>query len=410
MTSRLRLKASRRYLTLNLVLALAIAVGGLISACVPPAAPVAPAQQPAAPAEVPAAEAIQPPAEEPAAKELDKIVWVSPRGTLEVMDDANMWAAIQMGYFADQGIEVEMQPGPLDALAVTKLVAEGQADIGYPSPGVLLASIDAGMPLILSWEMMMGQVFNFAVAPGSDIKSVQDLEGKSIALGSEGWSVIVDPILVEAGLDPSTVKYLNAGNQWGQAVAGGQADAALTWRGLSAQWDAQGLKLDYLVGTDFSKHPSNGYAIRKADLEDPEKRDIWVRFFRANAMGHDLLRRNPRCAAQIVYNEFPAIAEQMTPELAFASMVELVEGYQESYALGNGYGYSDLDNWQMYIDTVYELGQIQNQYDVNDVVTNELIEGANDFDVERIKADVANCELNADWAAVDDSGVPWSMD
>lgn len=395
---------SQPFTRIVFLLIVIVALGALSVACVAP--------QPAAPA-APAAE--QPAAEEPAAEEPepaaepDKVIWVSPRGSLEVMDDANIWAAIEMGYFADEGIEVEMQPGPTEALAVTKLVAEGQADIGYPSPGVLLASVDAGMPLVLPWEMMLGQVFNFAVPPGSDIKSIQDLEGKSIALLTEGWSVIIDPILVEAGVDPSTVTYLNAGNQWGQAVAGGQADAALTWRGLSAQWDAQGLELDYIVGSDFSKHPSNGYAIRKADLEDPEKRDMWERFFRANAMGHDLLRRNPRCAAQIVYDMFPAVAEQMTPELAFASMVELVEGYQGGYALGEGYGYSDLDNWQSYIDTVYELEQIENQYDVNDVVTNELIEVANSFDVERVMADAEACELSEEWAAVSPT-VPWDTE
>lgn len=397
-----------------LLLILLVAISSLLVACaVPAAAPAAPAAAPAteapAAAEKPAAE--QPTAEAPKpAAELDKVVWVSPRGTLEVMDDVNMWAAIKMGYFADEGIEVEMQPGPLEALAVTKLVAEGQADVGYPSPGVLLASIDAGMPLIQPWEMMLGQTFNFAVAPDSDIQTVQDLEGKSISLGSEGWSVIVDPILVEAGVDPSTVTYLNAGNQWAQAAALGQADAALAWRGLTPQWTAQGLDLRYLVGTDFSKQPSNGYAIRSADLKDPDKRDMWERFFTANAMGFEFFRRNPRCAAQLVYEQFPAVQEQMTPQLAFDSMVELAGLYLQSYEEGFGYGYADLDNWQNYIDTVYNLGQIENDYKAEDVVTNELIETANSFDVERVKADAEACELSEEWQAVSTDSVPWSMD
>ena len=148
------------------------------------------------------------------------------------MDDFNLWVADKMGYFKDLGLQVELQPGPLEALAVTKLVAENQADVGYPSPGVFLSSVDAGMPLIQPWDMMLGQTFNFAVKPDSPIQSVKDLAGKKIALGSEGWKVIVDPILEEAGVDPKTVTYLNAGNQWQSAPSLGQADAALTWRGL----------------------------------------------------------------------------------------------------------------------------------------------------------------------------------
>ena len=210
---------SYRFRTISVALVLVLAFSFVLSACAP--AP-APAPAPAAPAEQPVATTAPAAPEEPTAAppaEMQKVVWVSPRGTLEVMDDFNMWVADKMGYFKDLGVEVEMQPGPLEALAVTKLIAEGQADVGYPSPGVLLASIDAGMPLIQPWEMMLGQTFNFAVPKGSPIKSVKDLAGKSISLGSEGWSVIVDPILVEAGVDPKSVTYLNAGNQWAQAAA-----------------------------------------------------------------------------------------------------------------------------------------------------------------------------------------------
>lgn len=399
---------SYRFRTISVALVLVLAFSFVLSACAP-----APAPAPAAPVEQPEATTAPAAQEEPTVAppaEMQKVVWVSPRGTLEVMDDFNMWVADKMGYFKDLGVEVEMQPGPLEALAVTKLIAEGQADVGYPSPGVLLASIDAGMPLIQPWEMMLGQTFNFAVPKGSPIKSVKDLAGKSISLGSEGWSVIVDPILVEAGVDPKSVTYLNAGNQWAQAAATGQADAALAWRGLTSQWGAQGLEFDYLLGTDFSTQPSNGYAIRKEDLNDPAKKAMWEKFFMANAMGFDLARRNPRCAAQMVYEQFPAVREQMTPQLAFDSMVELADLYFQSYKEGKGYGYNDMDNWQKYIDTVFNLGQVKTDYKSADVVNNDLIAAANSFDVEKVKKDAADCKLSPEWEAVSTDKVPWSMD
>lgn len=383
----------------RIVLALTLVFALLLTACVAPVAP-APAGEAASPAAGSEAAA-------PAAAELQKIVWVSPRGSLEVMDDVNLLVAKKLGYFEEMGLDVELQPGPLEALAVTKLVAEGQADVGYPSPGVLLASLDAGMPLIQPWEMMLGQTFNFAVQKGSDIKSVQDLAGKKISLGSEGWKVIVDPILVEAGVDPASVTYVNAGNQWAQAVAGGEADAALAWRGLTPQWSAVGLDFDYIFGTDFSKHPSNGYAIRKADLADPAKRDMWEKFFRGNAMGFEFTRLNPRAAAQIVYEQFPAIQEQMTPQLAYDSMVELTDLYLQSYKDGKGYGYNDVANWQAYIDAVFGLGQIQTDYKAEEVVTNELIEAANTFDAARVAKDAADYPLSDAWAALP-ADSPWS--
>lgn len=326
-----------------------------------------------------------------------QITWISPRGTLEVMDDFNLWVARKMGYFEELGLEVNLEPGPAESLAVTRLVAENQADVGYPSPGVLLSSIDAGMPVILAWEMMLEQVFDFAVRPDSDIETPQDLEGKTIAVWAAGADVVANPILVEAGIDPSTVTYLPAGTQSAQAVVTGEADAALSWRGLAAQWLAQGMDLRFLVGKTFSDHPANGYAIRVEDIDDPEWVDIWERFFKANAMAFEFTRANPQAALQMTYGEFPALREQMTPQLALNSMLELGTGYFEGDRLGKGYGWSDLESWQSYIDTVYELGQIENHLDANDVVTNMFIAEANNFDKAAVREDAANFEVDEEY-------------
>jgi NitT/TauT family transport system substrate-binding protein len=335
-----------------------------------------------------------------APKTLDKVVWVSPRGSLEVMDDANMWAAIDQGYCKDLGIDVEMQPGPGEALAVVKLVGEGQANVGYPSPGVLTAGIDAGIPVILAWEMMIPQVFDFALPKGSAIKSVKDLAGKKISVMTEGWKVIIDPMLVEAGVDPSTVSYQVAGPQWGQALAQGQADAALAWRGLPPQWKSTGMDFDYLRGSEFSKHPANGYAINKNDLNDPKKLDMWKRFFKCVAMGIEFEKQNPRAAAQITYAKFPALKEQMTPQLAFDSMWDLDCNYWRGEDLGKGIGYSDLDGWNNYIDSVYKLGQIKTRPKTEDVVTNMFVADANKFDLAKVKKDAANFKLSDEWKNV----------
>jgi len=335
---------------------------------------------------------------------LTKIVWISPRGTLEVMDDYNMWVAIEMGYFKDFGIEVDMEPGPNDALACTKFVDQKKADVGYPSPGVLTSSIDTGMDVIQAFEMMASQVFDFAVKQDSPIKTVQDLKGKTISIGMSGWTVIVDPILYEAGIDPKSVKYVTVGESWGQAVAQGQADAALCWRGLRAQWDAQGLNLRYLIGETFSKHPANGYCIRKSDLSDPAKRDLYVRFFKAAAMGIEFARHNPRAAAQITYNKFAAVREQMKPKLALDSMNQLHWAYTESERKYGGYGMSPVDSWKSYLEAIYKLGQIKNQLTVDQVITNDLIKDINNFDKDKVKKDAENFQLDDTWKNVEVTG------
>ena len=338
------------------------------------------------------------------AQKLTKFTFISPRGTLEVMDDYNLWVPIQMGYFKEMGLDVDMEPGPMDAFACTKFVDQKQADIGYPSPGILTSSVDTGMDIIMVYELMVGQVFDFAVKQDSDIQSVKDLAGKTISLGSAGWQVIVDPILVEAGLDPKSVNYVSVGDQWGQAVALGKADAALTWEGLRAQWDAQGLGLRYLIGQDFSKMPSNGYAARASDLKNPAKRDLLVRFLRGSSMGIHFARINPRAAAQIVYDRFPAIREQMKPDLALKSMQQLHWGYTGGARMGSGYGWFELNGWKNYLNIIYKLGQTKKLLPLQNVATNDLIREANNFDHARVERDAKAFQLNDTWQNVEVTG------
>src|SRR3954470_4612216 len=99
--------------------------------------------------------------------------WISPRGTLDVMDDYNLWVPVKMGYFKTLGINAKLIAGPIgDALACTKFVAQNQADMGSPSPGVLTASIDSGIAVKSVWDRISGQVFDFALPTNSTIASV----------------------------------------------------------------------------------------------------------------------------------------------------------------------------------------------------------------------------------------------
>jgi NitT/TauT family transport system substrate-binding protein len=324
--------------------------------------------------------------------------WISPRGTLEVMDDYNIWVPIKMGYFRRLGVNVRMIAGPLgDALAAAKFVGQNQADMGYPSPGVLTTSVDAGVEVISVWQMISGQVFNFAVRKGSPIKNPRQLAGKRIALGSAGWRVIVDPMLVEVGVNPRSVRYVTAGAQWAQAVAQGRADAALSWEGLRAQWKGQGLEFDYLIGTTFSRMPSNSYVIRKSDLEDDERRDIHVRFLRGVVMGFEFTRTNARAAAQLTYRQFPGLKRQMTPQLALDSLIELAAGYGRSNRRGNGWGFHYVSGWDRYLDIIADLKQTKKRLRVSDVLTNELVRPANQADVARARRDARRFRLDADF-------------
>jgi NitT/TauT family transport system substrate-binding protein len=330
----------------------------------------------------------------------DPIRWVSPRGTLEVLDDYPYWVARKFGYFGD--IETEIEPGPSDATATVKLVDQDQADVGYPSPGVFSLALAQGIPLVSAFEMGGADVFDFAFRKGEAPADIKGLEGMTIVLGSAGWQSIVDPMLQAAGVDISKVTYVDAGwPTWGTAVAAGQGDTALSWEGLRAQWKGQGLDFDYILGRDFSKLPANSFVIRKADFEDPEKREIYERYFRAWAMGLEFGYQNPRAATQIVMEQFPGLASQMTPDVAVESMMQLANVYRGRWDERGKWGYHIMPSWDLFFDTGREIGQISGDFTTEEVVKNDLVDAANDFDMDKVKADADGYELNDDYKAVD---------
>jgi NitT/TauT family transport system substrate-binding protein len=335
-----------------------------------------------------------------AAMERATVRWISPRGTLDVMDDYNLWVPIEQGYFDELGLDVELIAGPGgNATASATFVAENQADMGYPSPGVLTSSIDSGVPVKSAWEMISGQVFNFSLPADSPITDVKQLEGKTMSVLTAGWKVIVDPILVEVGVDPESIKYLESGPQWNQVVSQGRADAGLAWEGLRAQLAGQGLKLKYLLGSEFSEGPSNSYVVRKADLDDDKLKDAYARFFKAVVMGMTFTKENPQAAAQITYRKRPDLAATLEPQLALESMIELATAYGTTEREGQGFGYHPEEAWENYIKNIAELGQIKKVLPLEDVITNEFVEPANrDADTDRARSDAEGFELDDDFA------------
>jgi NitT/TauT family transport system substrate-binding protein len=252
----------------------------------------------------------------------DMVRWVSPRGTIEVLDDYPYWVGKKFGYFGD--IETTLEPGPSDATATVKLVDQNQADMGYPSPGVFSLALAQGIPLVSVFHMGGSDVFDFAFRKGEAPQDLKALEGKIVVLGSAGWQSIADPMLKAAGVDITKVKYVDAGwPTWGTALAQGKGDSALTWEGLRAQWKGQGLDFDYILGRNFSKLPANSFVIRRADFEDSAKKDLYGRYLQGWAAGLEFGKHNPRAATQIVMEQFPGLSSQMTPAVATESMMQL---------------------------------------------------------------------------------------
>lgn len=330
----------------------------------------------------------------------EKFTWISPRGTLEVLDDYPYWAAKKMGYFGD--LNTAMEPGPSDGTATVKFVDVGQADMGFPSPGIFSFALQNGMKLKSVFHMGARDTFSIAFRKGEGMADLKGLEGKTMLLGSAAWQAITDPMLAAQGVDVTKVKYVEAGwPTWGTALAGGQGDAALSWEGLRAEWIATGLKFDYWLGVQKSKLPANTFVVRAADLEDPDRKAFLEQYLRGWAMGLEFGHQNPRAAVEAVFEQFPAFAKNTGAELGTTSLLQQDNVFRGDMDKREGWGSHDMASWQQFFDLTLKLGQIKEAIKAEDVCTNELIKAANDFDHAKVKADADAYKLSDDFAKID---------
>ncbi len=339
------------------------------------------------------------------AQENGSVTWVSPRGRLEVFDDYAYWVAQHFGWF--EGVDTTIEGGP--ASGSERLVSEGQADMAYPSPGVFTLNLEADVPIVSVFQMGAYDVFNFAFRRGELVSDLTELEGKTIILGDASWQSITDPMLVAGGADHTTVEYAVAGvTAWGASLQQGQGDAALSWEGLRAQWNAEGLEFDYWLGIEHSDLPANSFVIRSSDLEDESTHQTYINYLRGWAMGLEFGHQNPRAAAQITYNADAIRAGLQTsfPEDkvgdAVASMWELANVFRGDWPNRNGgqWGYHSPESWDLWFETVRSIDQLTKEFPTEEVISNAFVDGANDFDYAMVQQTAADFELDELFSSV----------
>lgn len=328
--------------------------------------------------------------------------WISPRGTIEVMDDYPYWVAKEMGYFGNMGVETAMQPGPSDGTAVVKFLAVEQADIGFPSPGVLSYAVNSGMDLVSVFGSGNLDLFNFAFRKGEGVQDLAKLEGKTILLGSAAWQSICDPMFAAAGVDPKSINYVEAGwPTWTTALASGQGDACLAWEGLRADLSAKGLDFDYWLGMRGSPLPSNSLVVRRTDVEDKERRHFLAQYLRGWAMGSEFADRNPRAAADIVFKALPTTKANYGPRYGTESLMQIHRTFKGDMAKRKGWGEHDIQAWDNFFKILKTIGQSSIDIDTERYVTNAFIADANNFDVAAVHTDADKYALPEDLASID---------
>src|SRR5476649_672819 len=113
-------------------------------------------------------------------------------------DKAAVYLGVQKGYFADEGIEVTIQPGRGSSDAITK-IGTGSADLGTGGIGALMmAAAEGGAPVKAIMSIYSRQPDAIFTFKGSGITTLKDVAGHRIATAPFSSSNTVWPVILTA--------------------------------------------------------------------------------------------------------------------------------------------------------------------------------------------------------------------
>ena len=153
-------------------------------------------------------------------------------------DHAGIYAAQAGGHFEDAGLKVEIRQPP-DPAAPIKQVAAGRVDLAVSYEPEVLRARDQGLKVISVGALVREPLTSIISLPAAKIRTPKDLEGKRVGYaGIDYQEAYLRTILLNAGVDPSSVKVRDVGFSLSPALLTKKVDAV-----IGAFWNYEGTDL-----------------------------------------------------------------------------------------------------------------------------------------------------------------------
>ncbi len=291
---------------------------------------------------------------------------------------APFYVALEKGYFADEGIQVEFDYGwETDLLKLVGSEGTG-ADPGLQfavgSGDQIILARSQGLPVVyvLNWYRRFPVCVVSLQETG--IGEPADLVGRRVGTPATygasyiGWRALLEA----AGLDATAIELISIGYTQVGALSEGQVDAALCYAmNEPMQMQAGGQKIDVIYVADYANLVSNGlFTNEKTIREQPELVQGMVR---AALRGLVYTLEHPEEAFQISLEHFPeAAADAESEAVNRAILAKSIEFWQ---AEPGELGLSSQDEWDAALRIMQQMDLVEPGIDMGLMFTNQFVEG-----------------------------------
>jgi NitT/TauT family transport system substrate-binding protein len=283
---------------------------------------------------------------------------------------APFYVALEKGYFADEGIEIEFDYGwETDLL---KLVGSDELQFAIASGDQVVLARSQGLPVV--YVMNWYRRFPVCVVSLADagIREPADLVGRRVGTPATygasyiGWRALLDAV----GLDEAEIELVSIGYTQPAALSEGQVDAAICYAmNEPVQMRASGEALDIIYVADYANLVSNGLITNEKSIR--ERPELVQGMVRAALRGLAYTLEHPDEAFDISLKHVPeAASDDETEAINRGILAKSVE----FWAAGPGeLGRSDEAAWQASQRIMQEMGLLGEEGDVSAMFTNQFI-------------------------------------
>ncbi len=289
-----------------------------------------------------------------------------PMGYIPNIQFAPFYVAVDKGYFADEGIEIEFDYSfETDGVA---LVGAGELPFAVASGEQVLLARSQGLPVVYTFAWYQQFPISIVSAPGLNIKEPADLNGQTIGLpGLFGANYIgLQAVLFSAGLTPANITMNTIGFNQVEAFATQQQNIVV---GYAANEPivlrSQGFEVSELRVSDYVQLAANGMiSSEKTIAEQP---DLVRAMARALARGIEDTNANPDEAYTISLKFVENLADQDK-----AVQMQILNTSIEYWKAGK-IGYADPQAWENMNDLLVKMELIPGLVDLTKAFTNEFL-------------------------------------
>ena len=219
--------------------------------------------------------------------------------------------AQERGYFAEQGLEVEVI-APADPSAPPKAVAAGQADLAISYQPQLHLQVAEGLPLVRVGTLIATPLNCLLVRADGPVQTLADLKDRKVGFSVAGVEeALLTKLLSGAGLTLGDIEMVNVNFALSPALLSGQVDAVI---GAFRNFELTQMQLEGVEGRCFYLEeeglPPYDELIYVANPERMD-RDRIARFLAATEKAVQFIVNHPEEGWEI----FAATAPELRDEL-----------------------------------------------------------------------------------------------